>query len=110
MRISMSAMYFTVDVLYVSSTTYESTLSSFTITTFCPRAAYGGKERVCGDTPHPGKGLRPLHSLTSTSKGFVPGLPDLGPSALPTHRDLMELQAIWPCAIRLTYLVQVCAN
>src|SRR6266566_5454427 len=129
MRISMSAMYFTVDVLRVSSATYEST-SGLQLLLFVLAPPTAAKRGYVG-TPHtPAKGfalctplrprprascrisqtLCPLHSLTSTPKGFVPGLPDLVPSALPTHRDLMKVQAIWPGAIRLTYLVQVCAN
>src|SRR6266704_457397 len=150
MRISMSAMYFTVDVLCVSSATYEST-SGLQLLLFVlapPTAAKregmwghptprqralhsalpyvhaqglrAGSPRPCALCtslrPRPRASCRisqtlcPLHSPTSTPKGFVPGLPDLVPSALPTHRDLMKVQAIWPGAIRLTYLVQVCAN
>jgi hypothetical protein len=131
MRIRMSATYFTVDVLYVSSATYKSTLSGFTITTFCSRAAFGGEERVCG-TPHtPARALPsalPTHLCPCTAydgeernelEHSTPrqrALPSALPfsisliSALFTHQGLREFQAIWPGAIRLAYLVRVCAN
>src|SRR6266550_4697980 len=109
MRISMSAMYFTVDVLCVSSATYEST-SGLQLLLFVLAPPTAAKRRYVG-TPHtPAKGfalctpLRPRSvALCRVSQTFCP-LHSL------LIRYLMELQAFWPGAIRLTYLVQVCVN
>src|SRR5438046_34810 len=106
MRISMSAMYFTVDVLCVSSATYEST-SGLQLLLFVlapPPAAMS--EGIWG---HPTPWQRALPSALPYV--HAQGLRAVSQTLCPLHslliRYLMELQAIWPGAIRLTNLVQV---
>src|SRR6266436_5989631 len=84
MRIRNMAIYFTAGVLWFpqqSISTLDLVLNLFVSTP--PAAAWKG---VFGDTPNPGKGLRPLHSRSARERGFR-GHPEprqrASPSALP---------------------------
>src|SRR5712691_4859924 len=120
MRIRNMAIYFTAGVLWFpqqSISTLDLVLNLFVSTP--PAAARKG---VFGDTPNPGKGLRPLHSRSAREKSFqgypeprqraspsalpfctrkkfsrISHTPSRGlPFALPTHQDLTWLQVSGP--------------
>jgi hypothetical protein len=50
------------------------------------------EEEVCGDTPRPGKGLRPLHSCTLIV--FVRGVDEMVDLSLLEKRDASGVQAV----------------
>jgi hypothetical protein len=53
-----------------------------------PPAAAKVKKEFCGDTPHPGKGLRPLHSLLNTTKESSKRCLSTGKGFHPLHSSL----------------------
>src|SRR5947207_13262053 len=98
MRIRMSAMYFTVDFLWFPQQRMNLLCQVLQLLLFVLAPPTAAKREMSGDTPHPGKGLRPLHSLliyvlappTAAMSEGMWGHPTprqrASPSALPTHR------------------------
>src|SRR6266849_2381226 len=84
MRIRNMAIYFTAGVLCVSS--IMRIYSDLVLNLFVPTPPAAARKGVFGDTPNPGKGIRPLHSRSAREKSFQ-GHPEprqrASPSALP---------------------------